>query len=450
MDTSLDAEVAPEEPLPEEQCPLCRGAGFVHPLLASGRPDFSRIVACRCAQAALKRGLSARLERYSNLGPLTRLTFDNLIPRGRSGEASNQERFAAIYQAAKAFAQNPEGWLVLCGPSGCGKTHLAAAIANHRLGGGHPALFVVVPDLLDHLRSTFSPSSEVPYDEFFEQVREAPLLVLDDLGAQASTPWAQEKLFQIINHRFNCQLPTIVTTGTSLEELGERLCTRLTDPSLCRVYVVEESRPSILEHIGSLGLELLSNMTFEHFDSKGLHLTPGQRETLQMAYRLARQFAESPEGWLVFLGPNGCGKTHLAAAIANHRLRGGQPVFFVVVPDLLDDLRSALAFDSRSIYERLERLKTAPLLLLDDFGTQASTPWAQEKLYQIINYRYNARLPTVITSVFSLDEIEARFSSRMGDCRLSTVIGIEAPDYRIDRKLSERAEPRRRPRKGRY
>jgi DNA replication protein DnaC len=359
-----------------------------------------------------------------------------LIPRGRSGEISNQERFAAVYQAAEAFAQNPEGWLVLCGPSGCGKTHLAAAIANHRLRGGRPALFVVVPDLLDHLRSTFSPSSELPYDEFFEQVREAPLLVLDDLGAQASTPWAQEKLFQIINHRFNCRLPTIVTTGTSLEELGERLCTRLTDPSLCRVYVVEESRPSILEHIGSLGLEMLSHMTFEDFDSKGLHLTPDQRDSLQEAYRNARQFAESPEGWLVLLGPNGCGKTHLAAAIANYRLRSGHPTPIVVVPDLLDHLRSGLAFDSRSIYEELAQLKTTPLLILDDFGTQASTPWAQEKLYQIINYRYNAHLPTVITSALSLDEIEARFSSRMGDYRLSTVIGITAPDYRIDRKLS--------------
>jgi hypothetical protein len=63
------------------------------------------------------------------------------------------------------------------------------------------------------------------------------------------------------------------------------------------------------------------------------------RRNLEQAYRLARRFAESPEGWLVFYGVPGCGKTHLAAAIANHRLHHGHPVFFAVVAELLDHLR---------------------------------------------------------------------------------------------------------------
>ena len=76
----------------------------------------------------------------------------------------------------KAFALKPEGWLVITGPSGCGKTHLAAAIANECIAHKKPAFYVTVPDLLDHLRASFSPGSDMPYDEFFDQVKNAPLV----------------------------------------------------------------------------------------------------------------------------------------------------------------------------------------------------------------------------------------------------------------------------------
>jgi len=59
--------------------------------------------------------------------------------------------------------------------------------------------------------------------------------------------------------------------------------------------------------------------------------------------------------------------------------------------------------------------------VLDDFGEQAGTPWAQEKLYQVINHRYNARLATVITTSSSLDEIENRISSRLVDPKISVL-----------------------------
>jgi DNA replication protein DnaC len=389
-------------------------------------------------QKELEEDRLGRLSRYSNLGPLTRLTFDNLMPEGRSSDRINQERFKRAYQAAKAFAQEPKGWLIFEGVSGCGKTHLAAAIANYRLAKGHPAFFIVVPDFLDHLRSTFTPASDISYDELFEQVREAPLLVLDDLGAQSSTPWAKEKLYQVISHRFNAQLPTIVTTNTPVEDMDERLRTRLSDPALCRRYLVEEREFFIWEHLGSLGLELLGSMRFEGFDCKRLDLPLEQRQNLEQAFRLAHNFAQTPDGWLIFQGTNGCGKTHLAAAIANYRLQHGKEVFFLIVPDFIDHLRSTFAPDSRTTYDELfEKVKKAPLLILDDFGEQSSTPWAREKLYQLVNYRYNARLPSVVTTCLSLEEIESRVSSRMADPRISLVFNITAPDYRADRHAGQ-------------
>ena len=136
---------------------------------------------------------------------------------------------------SRAMADTPAGWLVLLGSYGCGKTHLAAAIANHREAMGFPSLFVVVPDLLDYLRSTFNPSSPVSYDRLFDEIRSANLLVLDDLGAQNATPWAREKLFQLLNHRYNAELATVITTSIDMAEIDARVRTRLLDKRLCTI-----------------------------------------------------------------------------------------------------------------------------------------------------------------------------------------------------------------------
>lgn len=410
--------------------------------------DFGKAVPCLCTREKFGQERLAHLQRYSNLGALARLTFSNLMPRGLTHDTANQEKFQRAFQSALSFAHNPQGWLVLTGPTGCGKTHLAVAIINHRLSQGYPAFFMVVPDLLDHLRSAFSPASEISYDELFEQVRNAPLLVLDDLGSQSSTPWAQEKLFQILNHRFNARLPTVITTNIPVEDLDDRLRTRLADPDLSQVYLLEERKPTPLDHFDALELELLSQMTFDSFDYKRIDLPPEQRHSLEQAYQLAYSYAKSPQGWLVLLGTNGCGKTHLAASIANYFLKAGKPVYFVIVPEFLDHLRSTFSPESKVTYDEVfEKVKKAPLVILDDFGEQSSTRWAQEKLYQLINYRYNARLPTVITTCFSLEDIETRISSRMADPRLSLVFNIYAPDYRADRHVREKDKPPFRPKR---
>jgi len=437
-DTSSKDNVPPEEDA-GEICPVCKGAGFVHPALDSGKVDFSRVVPCRCSKGELRKKKAEYLEKYSNLGSLSQLTFDNLSLKGKAASAVSQERFAQIYQAARAFADNPWGWLVFSGPSGSGKTHLACAIANHRISLGEPVFYIGAADLLDHLRSAFSPTSDTTYDELFEQVKNVPLLVLDDLTLGSATAWAKEKLEQLLQHRFNTRLATVITTDVPVEKMDERLRGHLADNEFCRIWTIEQNSP--LESQSGLELELLRNMTFDNFDHKRLDLPPEQRENLRTAFNQAVEFARSPEGWVIFHGLNGCGKTHLAAAIANYRRAQGKPFFFVVVPDLLDHLRSTFSPDSKISYDEFsEKIKEVPLLILDDFGEQSATPWAQEKLYQLINYRYNARLPMVVTTCLSLDEIDTRISSRMVDPRISWVFNITAPDYRGNVKPTRQAK----------
>jgi DNA replication protein DnaC len=129
---------------------------------------------------------------------------------------------------------------VLSGPHGVGKTHLAAAVANWQLAQGTPVFFSIVPDLLDHLRAAFAPASDMPYDEMFDKVREAGLLVLDDLGAENSTAWATEKLYQLMNYRYNFRMPTVITTNARLlTQMDDRLRSRLSDIDLVRHVAVK-------------------------------------------------------------------------------------------------------------------------------------------------------------------------------------------------------------------
>jgi len=204
-------------------------------------------------------------------------------------------------------------------------------------------------------------------------------------------------------------------------------------PCSCTLPEREKEHQSRLRKYSGLDAKLLKNMTFDNFDREGLNPLPEQRENLKEAFRLAFEFAKSPDGWLVFVGVNGCGKTHLAAAIANYRLKEGKAVKFVVVPDLLDHLRSTFSPQSPVTYDQVfEEVENAPLLILDDLGKQSTSPWAEEKLYQIINHRYNYQLPTVFTTNCSLNEIDSPISSRLSDPKISVVWNITAPDYRTD------------------
>ena len=411
----------------------------MHPLLAPGKPDYSRIVPCRCVEQETDNKRQSRLQSYSNLGNLTRLTFANLIPEGKIKESSSQAQFRRVYEAALAFAQKPEGWLVITGPSGCGKTHLAAAIGNECIAHKRPAFYVTTPDLLDHLRASFSPGSDMPYDEFFDQVKNAPLLIMDDFGAQSSTPWAKEKLDQLLNHRYANRLPTVIISISPIEELEDRARSRLTNTEFCQIHVIGSKTPALYSNGWAPWFELQKKMTFESFDWKRLNLPLEQRQNLEAAYNSALEFAKSPDGWLIFAGINGCGKTHLASAIVNFRYKLGKPSLFIVVPDFLDHLRSTFSPESKVSYDQyFESVRNSELLVLDDFGEQAGTPWAQEKLYQIINHRYNARLATVITTSCSMDEMESRIAARLADTKISEFFNIMAPHYSGDRPAQKR------------
>ncbi len=392
-------------------------------------PDFGRAFPCTCQRELDNGHRLERLRRFSNMGSLASVSLEAIAPAGASAEA--RARFEAALEAARAYADEPRGCFMLIGGSGTGKTHLAAGIANRLMERGEPVFFTFVPDLLDHLRATYSPDAEVSYDELFEQVKSVRILVLDDFGTHSSTPWAEEKLYQVLNHRYLNELPTVVTSSVALDRLDPRLQQRLLDPRTSRMMDLGAAVSGGGQRVGAVPHEMLKRMTFETFEPAGRADETEQRETLQAALDASLAFARDPDGWLVLVGDSGCGKTHLAVAVATERLKGGEEVFFALVPDLLDHLRYTFSPDSRVTYDELfDRVKQTPLLVLDDFGSETSTPWANEKLYQIVVHRHNARLPTIITTRAILPSSHDPIASRMNDPRLVMVMPITAPDYR--------------------
>ena len=172
--------------------------------------------------------------------------------------------------------------------------------------------------------------------------------------------------------------------------------------------------------------------TLENFDAS---LQP-------KAYKIAVEYTKT---WpkrngesLFFVGPVGTGKSHLARAILSTMIRRhGISGLAASVPNLMDDLRPG-ADDVKS-NEQIQLLKTVPLLVLDDLGAQKTTDWVTERLFVIINARYDELLPTVITSNIYLEELRKipgwdRIVDRIVE--MATAVRMEGKSYRMRGKLT--------------
>lgn len=225
-------------------CEKCKDKGFYF--------VGDTAVACSCQRSVL---LDAKREKAGITPHLAKQTFYKFDLSFYSDEKRGgnkltyRDNAVAIVKAAKGFTEavaageKPDG-LLFQGAVGYGKTFLAAACANALIEKDVKVRFIVVPDFLDLIRDSFN--SDSPYREsmLMQDVKTAPVLILDDLGAHNYTDWSVKTIFAILNYRLNYELPTIVTTNLEQEQieelLGSRVYSRLME--MCRFFRLENAR----------------------------------------------------------------------------------------------------------------------------------------------------------------------------------------------------------------
>lgn len=203
-----------------------------------------------------------------------------------------------------------------------------------------------------------------------------------------------------------------------------------------------EQRQIMIEHLnGSSGIKKrFVHRTFEKFK-----ITPQNREAYEMAKKYADNFeAFFADGYgIYFEGTKGTGKTHLAVAIALQLLNNCIPVIFRTSIDLLAELRRTYGKDATANEDYvMGTYSTADLLIIDDLGKEKPSKWTADRLFAIINDRYENMKPTIITTNYGQSSLIDRLTpegadsttaeaiiSRLQEC--CSVVTMIGDDWRI-------------------
>jgi DNA replication protein DnaC len=219
---------ADDEPI-DLVCPRCQGVGWLRMDMEPGHADFGKILECQCGFVASRRGsiwpAASRIPaEYAHLDLTT-------YP---------DQRIASDIADWWHEPQSP--WLLLSGDLGVGKTGLAIALVKKALAAGKSAVFRPFVELLSDIRATYRTHDGSTPDEadLLGACKGVDVLALDDIGAARVTGWAQERLFEILNHRYNERRRTILTTNLGPAEMeeyvGDRIYSRI--EGMCWVYAI--------------------------------------------------------------------------------------------------------------------------------------------------------------------------------------------------------------------
>ena len=218
--------LSPSEPA------ACSGCGAPYRALSLGAHHLN----CPTCDCVIRRARARERQEWQEQERDQRLAVANISPRLAECTFERFQPEEGNWQAFQQCAAYPKRWplqmkeaqgsgLLLWGKPGRGKSHLAVAVVLALLDQEVEVRFITVPDFLSELRDGLR--QNVAEGETIGRLATVPLLVLDDLGAEKDTIWANETLYRLINRRYQNLLPLVATTNCDLNQLEQLLGARI-------------------------------------------------------------------------------------------------------------------------------------------------------------------------------------------------------------------------------
>jgi DNA replication protein DnaC len=183
-------------------------------------------------------------------------------------------------------------------------------------------------------------------------------------------------------------------------------------------------------------------ITFDRFE-----VTKDNKGYFNMAKKYCEnwQHVKKENIGMIFYGKPGRGKTFLATAIANELLSQLVTVIMVRPSGILSRLKETYQnYGRESDYQIINQLQNASLLIIDDLGSERATDWGREKIYEIIDARYTAGLPLIVTTNLSPENLKKAMTSADGVGRtydrlmgMCTKVEIDGPARRQDESVQK-------------
>lgn len=178
--------------------------------------------------------------------------------------------------------------------------------------------------------------------------------------------------------------------------------------------------------------ERFKGRTFASFDAKR------DREAFDACskYANAENLLELQRNSLLIAGGYGSGKTHLAAAVCNALVGRGISVLFGTAIEHFNKIRDD--FEHTGFNKHIATMKSANVLVIDDLGKEKKSDWTKQTLFDVVNYRYEHKMPIIITTNlvgedgqdFSAlaNHVEGAVYSRI--CEMCNIVVTKGGDYR--------------------
>lgn len=141
--------------------------------------------------------------------------------RGRTFASFDPKRDMEAFKICQAYANDEKlrertrNGLLIAGGYGSGKTHLAAAVSNALADRGISVMFGTSITHFDNIRNEFENAGQ---NKYLARMKTIDVLVIDDLGKEKKSDWTKQTLFDVINHRYEHKMPTIITTNLVSED----------------------------------------------------------------------------------------------------------------------------------------------------------------------------------------------------------------------------------------